>query len=165
MFIRRTFDSVALERSPPVQHTTIGTRDRFSFQGTQFMNIARDIVADSVQLGRCYVPPEYMDDAESETRTLRDERDPWRLGDKKLKKYADKMIRLSDRYQTESEVALRRLPCATRSAFLALVDIYRGYIPIIRSSPTYPARARMTKWQMTKIALYSLYVKSFRYAV
>lgn len=127
------------------------------------MNIARDIVTDSETLGRCYVPTEYLDNEEEEVRILCTEKNPRSLGDKKLKKYSTRMIQLADKYQTESVDALRCLPLETRSSILAAIDIYRGNISAIESSPIYPTRASLPKLHKILIGFYSLYIKSIQY--
>lgn len=139
-----------------------GTRFLFS-KVLQLVNIARDIVTDSVTLGRCYVPTEYMDDEKEEVRVLCDEKNPRSLGDKKLKKYSTRMIQLADKYQSESVDAIRCLPHDARGSVLAATDIYRGNISAIKSSLTYPTRAALPKLHKILIGLYCLYIKSNRF--
>jgi len=129
------------------------------------VNIARDIVTDSETLGRCYVPTEYMDDEEEEVRILCREKQPRSLGDKKLKKYSTRLIHLANKQQTESAGAIRCLPHVTRGSVLATTDIYQGLVSAIQSSPTYPTRASLSKWNKILIGLYSLYIKSIQFIV
>lgn len=131
----------------------------------QLVNIARDIVTDSETLGRCYIPTEYMDDEEEEVRILCHEKQPRSLGDKKLKKYSTRLIHLSNKHQLDSLAAIRCLPYVTRGSVLATTDIYRGLVSAIESSPTYPTRASLSKWNKIAIGLYSLYIKSIQYFV
>nr|BBU53367.1 carotenoid synthase/cyclase [Acyrthosiphon pisum] len=131
----------------------------------QLVNIARDIVTDSETLGRCYVPTEYMDDEEEEIRILCHEKQPRSLGDKKLKKYSTRLIHLANKQQLESLDAIRCLPHVTRGSVLATTDIYRGLVSAILSSPTYPARASLSKTKKILIGLNSLYIKSIQYVV
>lgn len=129
------------------------------------MNIARDIVTDSKTLGRCYVPTEYMDDEEEEVRILCNEKNPRSLGNKKLIKYSTRMIQLANKHQLESVDAIRWLPHETRGSVLAATEIYRGLTSAIQSSPTYPTRASLSKWNKIFIGFYSLYIKSIQYVV
>lgn len=129
------------------------------------MNISRDIVTDSIPLGRCYIPLEYMDDKKNDVKVLRQDKNPRSLGEPKLKKYANKLINLANKFQSESENTLRSLPIEVRSLLLAFTDIYRGYISIIQSRPIYPTKARMSNWNQIKIGIYSLYFRSLQYVL
>lgn len=133
------------------------------FKGLQFVNIARDIITDSIKLGRCYVPTEYMDNAEEELRILCNEKNPWSLGNKKLVKYSGRFIQLSDKFYLESLDCISELPYETRGSILALIDIYRGFNNVIQSSPTYPAKATVPKCDQILIGLHSMYIKSIKY--
>ncbi|XP_027845625.2 uncharacterized protein LOC114125977 [Aphis gossypii] len=134
-------------------------------QALQLVNIARDIVTDSETLGRCYVPTEYMDDEDEEIKILCQEKKPRSLGDKKLKKYSTRIIHLANKQQFESVDAIKCLPRETRGSVLATTDIYRGLVSAIQSSPTYPTRASLSKWNKIVIGIYSLYIKSIQYVV
>jgi len=129
------------------------------------VNIARDIVTDSETLGRCYIPTEYMDDGDEEIKILCQEKKPRSLGDKKLKKYSTRIIHLANKQQLESVDAIKCLPRETRGSVLATTDIYRGLVSAIQSSPTYPTRASLSKWNKIVIGIYSLYIKSIQYIV
>lgn len=129
------------------------------------MNIARDIVTDSIPLGRCYIPIEYMDDKKNDVKVLRQDKNPRSLGELKLKKYANKLITIANKFQSESEKTLRSLPVEVRGLILAFTDVYRGYISIIQSSPVYPTKARISKWNQIKISIYSLYFRSLQYVI
>ncbi|XP_050422717.1 uncharacterized protein LOC126834665 [Adelges cooleyi] len=132
-------------------------------QVLQIVNVSRDIVTDSETLGRCYVPTEYMDDEVEEMRILCDDKTPWTLGTKKLKKYAVRMIELANRYQTESLAGIRCLPYEVRGPVLVATDIYRGVASAVQASPTYPKRASLGKWDKILVAINSLYFKSLTY--
>ena len=102
------------------------------------MNIARDLVRDSETWGRCYFPTECMDNEKEDIKILCQEKTPRSMGDKKLQKYAQMMIKLADKHQLESIDAINRLPREIRGPILASIEIYRGLINIIQSSPTFP---------------------------
>ncbi|XP_044011143.1 bifunctional lycopene cyclase/phytoene synthase-like [Aphidius gifuensis] len=129
----------------------------------QMVNIARDIVTDSVTLGRCYVPSEYMDDEIQELKILCEQKNPRLLGDKKLKKYSMRIIKLANKHQSESVNAIRYLPQEVRGSVLAATEIYRGLTRVIVKNQNYPTRAALSKWNKIFIAFYSLYVKSIQY--
>lgn len=129
------------------------------------MNIARDIVTDSKTLGRCYVPTEYMDDEEEEVKILCNKKNPRSLGNNKLIKYSTRMIQLANKHQIKSVDAIRWLPHETRGSVLAATEIYRGLTSAIQSSPTYPTRASLSKWNKIFIGFYSLYIKSIQYII
>lgn len=127
------------------------------------MNVARDIIMDSKTLGRCFVPIEYMADADEELRILRDERNPISLGNEKLFNYSTRLFQLSNKLYLESVDGIRDLPHELRGSALALVEIYRGYMPAIQSSNTYPTKITVSKWKKTLIGFYCLYIKNIQY--
>lgn len=106
-----------------------------------------------------------MDDEEEEVRILCDEKNPRALGNKKLKKYSTRMIQLAKKQQSESVGAIRCLPHETRGPILAATDIYNGLTSAIQSSPVYPTRGALSKWDKILIGFYSLYIKSIQYLV
>lgn len=132
-------------------------------QVLQIVNVSRDIVTDSKTLGRCYVPTDYMDDKATEVKVLCEDRDPWRLGAGKLKKYATRMIVLANQYQLESLAGIGLLPYEVRGPVLVATDIYRGVATAIEANPTYPERASLGKWDKIRIGINSLYFKSLKY--
>lgn len=136
-----------------------------SLQVLQIVNVSRDIVTDSKTLGRCYVPTEYMDDRAAELKALCEDRDPWRLGAGKLKKYATRMIVLANRYQSESLAGIELLPYEVRGPVLVATDIYRGVATAIEASLTYPERASLGKWGKILVGINSLYFKSLKYVL
>lgn len=129
----------------------------------QIVNISRDIATDSEALGRCYVPVEYMDEPETELKTLRDDRKPWTLGDKKLKKYASRMIKLTDRNQRQALEAVSLLPYEVRGPVLVATNIYRGVATVIEASSSYPKRASLGNRDKILVAIVSLYFRSLKF--
>lgn len=129
----------------------------------QIVNISRDIVTDSENLGRCYVPIEYMEDEAHELNVLCVDRAPWTLGAFKLKEYATRMIKLADRNWFESLEGISCLPYEVRGPVLVATDIYRGVAAAVKSSPTYPRRASLGKWDKILVGTNSLYFRSLKY--
>lgn len=135
------------------------------FKGLQFVNIARDLVNDSEKLGRCYLPTEYMDDETEEVRILCKEKNPRSLGNKKLKRYADTLIKIADKHQSESVDAIKCLPREIRGLILTSVEVYRGLIYSIQSSPLFPNKAKLSRLHKCMIILKGLYIKSMQYVI
>ncbi|XP_026807314.1 bifunctional lycopene cyclase/phytoene synthase-like [Rhopalosiphum maidis] len=133
--------------------------------GLQFVNIARDLVRDSEAWGRCYFPTELLDDEKEDLRILCQEKKPRSMGDKKLQRYARMMIQLADKHQLESVDAINRLPRELRGPILASTEIYRGLNYAIQSSPTFPHKAKLTKYNQLMILFKILYIKSMKYVI
>lgn len=132
----------------------------------QFVNIARDIVYDSETWGRCYLPTDYMEDEENELRLLRQEKNPRALGNDKLNRYADKMNELGEKHLMESIDVIRCMPYELRSLILTSIELYRGiYYYTIKSSQRFPNKAKLTRWDKSKILFRVLYIDSLQYLI
>jgi len=129
------------------------------------VNIARDLVRDSESWGRCYFPIECMDNEKEDIKILCEEKNPRSMGDKKLQRYAQKMISLADKHQLESVDAINRLPRELRGTILASTEIYRGLIDVIQSSPTFPNKAKLTMYNKLTILFKTLYITSMHYVL
>lgn len=129
------------------------------------MNIARDLVRDSESWGRCYFPTELLDDKIEDVRILCQEKKPRSMGDKKLQRYAQMMIQLANKHHLESVDAINCLPRELRSSILASIEIYRGLINAIQSSPTFPNKAKVSTYNKLIIILKILYIKSMQYVI
>ncbi|XP_050541352.1 uncharacterized protein LOC126905568 isoform X2 [Daktulosphaira vitifoliae] len=129
----------------------------------QIVNISRDIVTDSETLGRCYVPSEYMDDEDEEIKILCEKKTPWELGNKKLKKYAARMIQLANRHRAESLRGIKSLPYEARGPILVATNIYQSVATAVEDSPTYPKRASLNVWNKILVTITSLYFKTLKY--
>lgn len=121
------------------------------------MNIARDIVTDSKTLGRCYVPSEYMENAKNELKILKIDRDPWSLGQDRLRKYALRLIDLADSYADKALKGVSMLPSEVQGPVLATTEIYRMIGVFISKNPGYPERAFVGKRKKILIALSCMY--------
>lgn len=137
----------------------------FFFKGLQFVNIARDLINDSEKLGRCYFPTAYMDDEVEEVRILCKEKNPKSLGNKKLLRYANAMIKIADKHQFEAVDGIKCLPLEIRGLILTSIEIYRGLIYLIQSSPSFPNKAKLSKLDKCMIILKGLYIKSIQYVL
>lgn len=134
------------------------------FKSLQFVNISRDIVGDSESWGRCYLPTDYLDD-ENDVKALREEKNPRSLGNDKLNRYADKMKVLADKHLMEAVDVIKRLPFDLRGSVLTALEIYRGIYYAIKASPTFPLKAKVSKWDKFKIVVRVLYIESLQYLI
>lgn len=106
-----------------------------------------------------------MDDEVEEVRILCKERNPRSLGNKKLQRYARKMIKMANKHHFEAVDVIKCLPREIRGLTLTSIDIYRGLINSIQSSPSFPNKAKLSKLDKCLIILKGLYIKSIQYVV
>ncbi|XP_074594288.1 uncharacterized protein LOC141849730 [Brevipalpus obovatus] len=132
-------------------------RAREMGQVLQIVNISRDIVTDSLTMGRCYVPSIYFEDREKELKVLREKRDPWTLGEKKLKSYAIRMLDLADKYASQALRGVPMLPSEVQAPVLATTEIYRMIGGLIAKYPGYNKRAFVSKPKKILVALTCMY--------
>lgn len=135
-------------------------------QGLQLVNMARDLVYDSESWGRCYFPTELMDDKNEDLKVLCEEKNPRSMGEKKLRRYAQVMLKLADKHYFESVGCISRLPRDVRDTILASTEIYRdGLIYAINSSPKFPSKPKLSKYNKLMILFKTLYIKSMQSVV
>lgn len=106
-----------------------------------------------------------MDDEIEEVRILCKEKNPRSLGNKKLQRYASIMIKIADKHQFEAVDGIKCLPREIRGLILTSIEIYRGLIYLIQSSPSFPNKAKLSKFDKCMIILKVLYIKSMQYLV
>ncbi|XP_053214576.1 uncharacterized protein LOC128397835 [Panonychus citri] len=140
-------------------HIAMVERAKEMGQVLQIVNIARDIVTDSVTLGRCYVPTNYMDCPEKELKLLKVDRNPWSLGQDKLKDYALKMLNLADDYATTALNGIPLLPNEVQAPVLVTTQIYRMIGVQIATQSGYLERVYVSKVKKLIIALTCMYAK------
>lgn len=126
------------------------------------MNIARDIIYDSITVGRTYIPTSFLDDEEMELKILCDKKDARSLGENKIRKYSSRLIQLYYKYQPETLDLFNWLPHDIRGGVIAFYYIYLGHIAAFRSSSTYPTKASISKWKKYAILLNSIYITTFK---
>lgn len=90
----------------------------------QYINICRDIVSDSVSIGRVYVPTDFMEDPENELRIMGKEKNARALDDEKLKGYISKFLKMADKEYSDSLKCIEYFPCEVRAQFLAVSDVF-----------------------------------------
>lgn len=125
-------------------------------QVLQICNISRDIIIDSEELGRCYVPESYLTANERELLTVH--RTPNDLPNQKLRSYAIKLLDLADSLTNEAIHAVNLLPRECQRAVLGALQIYRGIGNTIRQNDVYPRRTVATKWTKLKTILSCVYL-------
>lgn len=119
------------------------------------MNISRDIITDSQTLGRCYIPLEYFDGNEFDV--LAKQRNPFKIENSKLKKYAEKMLDLADKLANESVYSIALLPTQCQRPILSALEVYQGIGKVIRNRELYERRACLNTFRKLKIILKCMY--------
>ncbi|RWS17145.1 bifunctional lycopene cyclase/phytoene synthase-like protein [Dinothrombium tinctorium] len=114
----------------------------------QLVNIARDIVVDSENLNRCYIPIEFLKNPCEELNLLLVKQDPWAIGEEKLLKYALKLIDFADSMYEEMDChdLFYMLPNEVRFPTYALVTIYRQIGESIKRKNRYTTTTKVGKW-------------------
>ncbi len=127
------------------------------------VNIARDILKDALD-GRCYIPTELF--------TSKDVKQAFLAEVKQTNKASasEKLAKLDPKYYAaiildraavlydRSISAINLLPRETRPGLTAAVRIYWGIAQAVKSSPTYPMRARVGTAQRALILFRSIYM-------
>ncbi len=139
------------------KHGTMIELARDIGKSLQIVNIARDIVTDSEELGRTYIPLTYMEKRE-ERRVLTEERKPWTLGHGALRAHALKMLDLAERFKIRGQAGFGLLPPESRGPILCATRIYGGIGEEIRKSENYQKRATVSAWTKFCIVLKSIYL-------
>lgn len=130
----------------------------------QFTNIARDIVTDSQELGRCYLPKEWLSVEETD---LIGQGKARQLGDKRLLELSMKLINDADRIMLTANKGIDRLPKNSQGGVRAACNVYAAIGEALKlETVRYPTRAHIKGLGRMKIALlsvYDLYDKSKTY--
>lgn len=119
------------------------------------MNISRDIITDSETLGRCYIPLEYFDGNEFDILTK--ERNPYKIENILLKKYAEKMLNMADKLSKQSINLLPSLPKDCRRPCLALLELHQEIGEVIRKKESYVRCAHPGTLDKLKVIVKSMY--------
>ncbi|XP_031621320.1 bifunctional lycopene cyclase/phytoene synthase-like [Contarinia nasturtii] len=124
----------------------------------QICNISRDIIVDSETLGRCYVPSTYFEN--DERNCLVNERNPKKIPNVQLKKYAEKMLDIADNLANEAMGSINLLPSECQRAVLSSLEIYQGIGKLIRRNAHYEHRTFLPKFDKICIVFKCLYFTS-----
>ncbi|KAG2210269.1 hypothetical protein INT47_003254 [Mucor saturninus] len=121
----------------------------------QLTNIARDIVTDSQELGRCYLPMDWLTDNESSLIAAGKARE---LGDSRLLQLSKTLIRDAESIMKTANKGIEALPFHCRGGVRAACNVYAaiGHV-ILKERTHYPTRAHIKSSGRSKIALLSVY--------
>lgn len=100
-----------------------------------------------------------MDCPEKELKLLKVDRNPWSLGQDKLKDYALKMLNLADDYATTALNGIPLLPNEVQAPVLVTTQIYRMIGVQIATQSGYLERVYVSKVKKLIIALTCMYAK------
>lgn len=120
----------------------------------QLFNIGRDIIHDSIKLGRVYVPETYL--TSEEIHALSVERKPENIPNKRLKELSVKMIDEAERFCSENEL-YDIIPSRFTASIKALVDGYKAIGKKIKSNKKFEYRTKLTKMEKTNIFIKCLF--------
>ncbi|KAG1249488.1 hypothetical protein G6F68_013302 [Rhizopus microsporus] len=106
----------------------------------QYVNMARDIVTDSTQLGRCYLPQDWL---------TSDEIDQIAQGQAR---------RLADQLMKQAQRGLDGLPASSQGGVRAACNVYASIGTVLRQSKIYPTRAHLSSRQRVITVFKSIYL-------
>ncbi|KAG1456682.1 hypothetical protein G6F56_006777 [Rhizopus delemar] len=133
------------------------SRARATGQCLQLINIARDIIADSM-VGRCYVPLQYMPTPPQVIyHLLKVARTPMQVGEGTLKSFAVRILNLADQISDKAQRGIEGLPEEVQDSIRAAFEIYMAIGPTLRNDPGFPVRAKVPKSQQQWIAFRCIY--------
>ncbi|KAI8973627.1 Squalene/phytoene synthase-domain-containing protein [Mycotypha africana] len=132
-------------------------RARATGQCLQLINIARDIIADSL-VGRCYVPLQYMPyPPQTIYHLLKVARTPYQVGEQTLKSFSLRIIQLADQIADKAQKGIDGLPEEVQDSIRAAFEIYMAIGPTLKDEPGFPLRTKVPKRQQQWIALRCIY--------
>ncbi|KAI8088750.1 lycopene cyclase [Halteromyces radiatus] len=138
------------------QTTLAWTIDRAREMGLvlQFINIARDIVTDSEQLKRCYIPSTWLEKKEMELIKTGHAR---QLGDQRLKELALRLIHAADDLSLRARRGVEKLPLNCQGGVRAACAVYCAIGQALKQADDYPIRAHVKGLQRVWITLQNVY--------
>lgn len=120
----------------------------------QFINIARDIVTDSQQLGRSYVPRIWLSKQEYDLLKKGSAR---KLGDARLRELALQLINGATEITARADRGIERLPPACRGGVRAACAVYTSIGDAVKEAQGYPDRAHVRGFKRVWIVLKNVY--------
>ncbi|KAI8641907.1 Squalene/phytoene synthase-domain-containing protein [Parasitella parasitica] len=140
-----------------VRNEHVLLRARATGQCLQLINIARDVIADSL-VGRCYVPLQYMPyPPQNVYHILKVARNPLLVGEHALKSFSIRILGLADQISNKAQKGIDGLPEEVQSSIRAAFEIYMAIGPTLVNAPGFPLRAKVPKHQQQWIALRCIY--------
>lgn len=122
----------------------------------QYTNIARDIVTDSQQLNRCYLPLTWLDNNKAEIGLIKTGR-ARQLGDERLKALALRLVHAADDLNTRAQRGIIKLPFECQGGVRAACAVYRAIGRALKEADGYPTRAHVKGWERAWIAVQAVY--------
>lgn len=121
----------------------------------QYTNIARDIVTDSQELGRCYLPSEWLTTKEIDMIAAGKARD---ISHDRLIELSTKLVGIANKLMIQANDGILKLPYHCQGGVRAACNVYASIGQKLKSSKTvYPTRAHVKGIKRAKIALSSVY--------
>ncbi|CAO3634358.1 unnamed protein product [Cunninghamella blakesleeana] len=124
-------------------------------QCLQLVNIARDILADSMD-SRCYVPLNYMPN-KNMYHLFKSKKAINHVSNQVVKSYAEKILDLADRVSDKAQIGIDGLPEEVQDGIRAAFEIYMAIGPVIRKGLIFPLRAKVPTWKKQWIAFRCIY--------
>lgn len=124
-------------------------------QCLQLVNIARDILADSMD-SRCYVPLNYMPN-KNMYHLFKSKKAINQVSNQVVKSYAEKILDLADRVSDKAQIGIDGLPEEVQDGIRAAFEIYMAIGPVIRKGLVFPLRAKVPTWKKQWIAFRCIY--------
>lgn len=121
----------------------------------QLTNIARDIVTDSQELGRCYLPTDWLLKGEN---TLIAKGKAREIGEPRLLVLSKRLIADADRIIVTANQGIDHLPRNCQGGVRAACNVYAAIGAEIKmSTQSYATRAHLKSYSRSKVALASVY--------
>ncbi|KAI8642701.1 Squalene/phytoene synthase-domain-containing protein [Parasitella parasitica] len=121
----------------------------------QYTNIARDIITDSNDLGRCYLPQEWLTNNEINLIQSGDAR---KISEQRLLSLSQHLVAQADDLMVIANKGIDRLPSHCQGGVRAACNVYTSIGIRLKSYRNhYPTRAHVGNLKKMKIALLSVY--------
>ncbi|GAN01854.1 bifunctional enzyme CarRP-like isoform 1 [Mucor ambiguus] len=145
------------QKNNKARNEDVLSRARATGQCLQLINIARDVIADSL-VGRCYVPLQYMPyPPQNMYHILKFARKPLLVGEQTLKSFSIRILGLADQISERAQKGIDGLPEEVQDSIRAAFEIYMAIGPTLVNDPGFPLRAKVPKRQQQWIALRCIY--------
>lgn len=117
-----------------------------------------DIIPDSQDMGRCYIPSCYLTDCEY--KSLTEERNPYKVENQVLQRCVKKILKLYKNVQKESIDALELLPKEVQRICVLACIVLNRVAEAMENSPNYEPKVNVSKLGMFYTLLKALYFGS-----
>ncbi|KAI8991654.1 Lycopene beta-cyclase [Mycotypha africana] len=117
----------------------------------QYTNIARDIVTDSQELGRCYLPTDWLSKDELNLIQVGKAR---KLSEKRLLELCHNLVDKASKLKVQASRGIVKLPNNCKGGVRAACNVYAAIGTALKEQKSrYPTRAHIKKMDRAKIAL------------